>query len=1179
MNHPHLKRLLQFGILLLVGVILAFLFFSLNKISSIEKNSAAITEDRETLFLTQKIVSHTVHFEIDLKGSLGLAHKNFVVHEDAFNQKLITDFNQLKLINKNKPSLIKWIDSLYALLQHRYQDNAQTFTALKNKTATEAEINAFITNGYLFIDQIQAIAKSIENTANSTLVQEETFDQNNLHYLGNVFYISVFILILLFISIILLYQTNIFQLRQKNKELANLSNMIDQSEDAVIFIDENFNIKTFSKGAEKISGFTAAEAFENSKLLFSRLHYKTQQQRDENRKILFETGRFTSQVKFTKKDNANIYLFISMTAIKNETGNIAGFVGFVKNISEMKIAEEKIHFLGTVIKQSNDAIIITEVAESSFINNITGWNKGAEQLYGLTEAEAIGKTRAEIFRNNITNEQRRDILEEVKTKGSWKGYETHLNKDNKILHVIHSMSAVFNKSGKFVGTVSSITDISDLKKAEEKINELTKAVEQSNDAVILVQKNKTILNWNKGAEKIYGYNLEEAVGKNFDDLLLYDKNKFSNEIIVQYESVGHYKLENIHRRKDGSLILISSSVTYLKNDTGETYGFLCVIDDITQRKQTEEKMFLLSKIIESTSDAIYTTDKFTRITSWNKGAEKLYGFTEKEALGNKTLEMLNVQQNVIKDISTFDYTKDFFSKKESIHHKKNGEAIIVEVSLNYLADKNENGYFLIIATDVTEKKAEEKRILELANSFALTRDTILLLDKNQCIMGWNKGAISMYGYSEREALGKNVDDLVVEQISFNSEIAEANKDKFYWRGESWHKRKDGNVFPVILSVTFLKDESSQITGYLILVIDITEQKQMEERLRNMNGILEYEVEEKTSEIRDVFERINEGFVALDNSFRLTYTNKIVTSLLKKDLKEIVGKNILDVMPDLDKNLIRAYERAKEEQRSIQLEDFFPIFNAWLYVSMYPSAKGVSIFLKDITDQKQAQEDLAKINYRLRNLSAHIQNSREEERMNIAREIHDELGQLTTALKIDMAWVKKKMAELDNDNPKTIARVDDMLGLLHEMVTTIRRISQELRPSILDNLGLSAAVEWYLKEFEKRTNIKTTFDNTLDDEDEQLPNLIKTSLFRICQESLTNVMRHAQATKVNCELQKIDAKKIVLQIRDNGKGFDINQKTKSFGLLGMQERAGMINGSIIIKSEINKGTTIHIEVEI
>jgi len=300
--------------------------------------------------------------------------------------------------------------------------------------------------------------------------------------------------------------------------------------------------------------------------------------------------------------------------------------------------------------------------------------------------------------------------------------------------------------------------------------------------------------------------------------------------------------------------------------------------------------------------------------------------------------------------------------------------------------------------------------------------------------------------------------------------------------------------------------------------------------------------------------------------------------LNLDVKDVIGKNILLLLTDLDKNIIRAYERAKEEQHFIQLEDYFPMFNAWLYVSMYPSAKGVSIFLKDITSQKKAQEDLAKMNYRLRNLSAHIQNSREEERMNIAREIHDELGQLTTALKIDMAWVKKRIVELDG-NPKSVARVEDMLALLHEMVTTIRRISQELRPSILDNLGLSAAVEWYLKEFEKRTTIKTTFINLLDDEDEQLPNIIKTNLFRICQESLTNVMRHAQATKVDCELKKINNKKIVLQISDNGKGFDMNQKTKSFGLLGMQERAGMMNGILNITSEFGKGSCIHVEVEI
>jgi PAS domain S-box-containing protein len=930
MIKPYLKkRLYQAGIMLILSAFLLFLFYSLHKLSKIEQNSIAISNDRESLFLTQKIVSHVTHFEIELKGFAISDNDNIAFEENPFNSLLLNDFDKLKRLNNADSIVIENLNKLLIIITRRYKDNAAHIAAIKGKTASTAEASQFVMEGKVFIKEVQAIAKSIETSNYATLQKEEDFDRDNLHYLRTIIYISLIAIAFLVVLIISLYQSHIKQLKQKNQELENLSNIIDQSEDAVIFIDKDFAIKTFSKGAEKISGYTADEAFLNSTLLFNKLHFASQEARDAHKKTLIEKGRITTHVKFMRKDETEVYLFISMTEIKSEQNKTIGYVSFIRDITELRAAEEK--------------------------------------------------------------------------------------------------------------------------------------------------------------------------------------------------------------------------------------------------------MQQLNKIIENTSDAIYTTDKDGRITSWNKGAEKLYGFTEAEVLGIHPLQLLDVQQRLITDPDSFDFTKNFFARQDSIHHKKSGEAMIVDVSLNYLVDNND-GYFLIIASDVTQKKAEEKRILELANRFALTNDPFIMLDKNYTIRGWNKGANTMYGYTETEALGLNIDDLVVAKIAFSNETAELHKATLYWQGEGLHKRKDGTLFPVLLSVTFLKDENNEVTGYLLNVIDITERKQMEERLKNMNSILEYEVAEKTAELRDIFERITDGFVALDNSYQLTYANKIVAGLLDKDLKELVGKNILEVLPDLDKNLVRAYEKAMQEQKAIQLEDFFPKFNAWLFVSLYPSPKGVSIFLKDISTQRKAQEDLAKMNYRLRNLSAHIQNSREEERMNIAREIHDELGQLTTALKIDMAWVKKKLTEMDSD-PKTLARVEDMLGLLHEMVTTIRRISQELRPSILDNLGLSAAVEWYLNEFEKRTNIKTSFENTLSEEDGQLPNLIKTSLFRICQESLTNVMRHAQATKVDCSLQKIHSKKIVLQIKDNGQGFNIKQKTKSFGLLGMQERAAMINGKLTIASEINSGTTIHVEVEI
>ena len=227
----------------------------------------------------------------------------------------------------------------------------------------------------------------------------------------------------------------------------------------------------------------------------------------------------------------------------------------------------------------------------------------------------------------------------------------------------------------------------------------------------------------------------------------------------------------------------------------------------------------------------------------------------------------------------------------------------------------------------------------------------------------------------------------------------------------------------------------------------------------------------------------------------------------------------------------------------------------------------------MTEQKKIQQDLIKLNYRFRNLASHIQNTREEERINIAREIHDELGQMATAIKIDLSWMKKK---IKGENEEVIMKMDNSIAELGEMVNSIRRIAQELRPSILDNLGLTAAIEWYCGDFQKRTAIQCKFDNEIGDI--TLNDNVKTNLFRICQESLTNVMRHASATKVDCTIKK-EEKKIILIIEDNGKGFDPSQKTKSLGLLGMQERALLINGELKIESSDENGTRIKVEVEL
>ncbi len=213
-----------------------------------------------------------------------------------------------------------------------------------------------------------------------------------------------------------------------------------------------------------------------------------------------------------------------------------------------------------------------------------------------------------------------------------------------------------------------------------------------------------------------------------------------------------------------------------------------------------------------------------------------------------------------------------------------------------------------------------------------------------------------------------------------------------------------------------------------------------------------------------------------------------------------------------------------------------------------------------------------MNEQLRDLTAHLQNIREEERMHIAREMHDELGQLLTAFNMDIAWLEKKLAGADDGIKK---KLQDMSKLIDDSVMFVRNLSSELRPSVLDDFGLVPALEWHSKEFENRFNIQVEF--TTDTKELRTSSLVATGLFRMFQESLTNVARHSEATKVTAILQA-GKDNIFLSIQDNGKGFvaTANNK-KTLGLLGMKERAAMIGGTLEINSTPEKGTLILITV--
>ncbi|MDQ3812684.1 MAG: PAS domain-containing protein [Armatimonadota bacterium] len=249
--------------------------------------------------------------------------------------------------------------------------------------------------------------------------------------------------------------------------------------------------------------------------------------------------------------------------------------------------------------------------------------------------------------------------------------------------------------------------------------------------------------------------------------------------------------------------------------------------------------------------------------------------------------------------------------------------------------------------------------------------------------------------------------------------------------------------------------------------------------------------------------------------------------------------------------------------------------------------------QDITERRSIEEELANSREQLRALAARLESLQEEERTRIAREIHDELGQALTGLKMDLAWLARRLPPADEaPGEKAAATLAVPAAALHEQIKTmsqvidhtiqsVRRICSELRPRLLDDLGLEAAIEWQTQDFQRRTAIRCKFVsdfprshfNALDLDQERA-----TGVFRCLQEALTNVARHAHASRVHVTLQA-SAGQLVLKVQDNGRGFTATAATdeKTLGLIGMRERARLLGGETAITGRPGKGTTVTVKI--
>lgn len=312
-----------------------------------------------------------------------------------------------------------------------------------------------------------------------------------------------------------------------------------------------------------------------------------------------------------------------------------------------------------------------------------------------------------------------------------------------------------------------------------------------------------------------------------------------------------------------------------------------------------------------------------------------------------------------------------------------------------------------------------------------------------------------------------------------------------------------------------------------------------------------------------FLRWNENFEKVSGYKAAEIKNMHPTDFFDGNEKQLLTERINEVFEKGNAEVKANFFTRNKERLTYFFNGRKVIFNGVEYLI------GMGI---DISEQAEAERRLTQRTDEIRKLTEYLQHIREEERTNISREIHDVLGQQLTGLKMDSSWLRKRYDE----DAEAKQRISEMIALIDDTIKTVRRISMQLRPGILDDLGLIAALDWQGSEFEKRTGIKTSFSSNV--ADLELPEKLATNVFRIFQEALTNVARHANATKVETHLELANGC-LELTIRDNGIGIDVAGigHTNSLGIIGMKERARMFCGHLNFEQDQHGGTIVHLNI--
>lgn len=586
-----------------------------------------------------------------------------------------------------------------------------------------------------------------------------------------------------------------------------------------------------------------------------------------------------------------------------------------------------------------------------------------------------------------------------------------------------------------------------------------------------------------------------------------------------------------------------------------------------------------SKLVEQFLDAIIAVDASFTITFWNYGATLLLGYERSDMVGNG-LDLLQLTTHTSAE-DLFRPSPDLIGSEwrgEGFFKRKNGTLVECLISVSRITDTSGSRGFLIIARDISEKK-EMEHLLQKLNAqlaaqtssvskpesllFDRINDGLILFDTHWNYTHINKAGARMVGREAADLVGKNV-------WKEFPKSAETNFYKLYHQAMETQQYNQVEEYSVYLDKWFEVDMYPSREGLAVFFHDITDKKRTEKLLS-----------EREMLYRNIVETAQEGVWMVDVDGKTTFVNPWVATVLGYDREYFIGRLPFEFMDE--ESAARAVNDLASLRHEQSMQPEYTLVTRqgqmlWVLVhatpifhnTVYSGALGMIV---DITDRKRKESELKESFEQLRLLTSKLQTVREEERSAIAREIHDELGQQLTALKMDAFWLAKNLSLTDVASKR---KLQSIINISTKALNAVEKKSFELHPGILHNFGLLAAIDWQNHEFQQRYDI--TIDFNADGNDQHLPDNTPIAFYRIYQEALHNIARHALATKIVSRYKK-DDRMISLTIEDNGRGFDpanLHNK-KSLGILSMRERAGNIGADFQVSSAIGRGTRIAITI--